>query len=71
MVLFCLVRTAPFVSADQSQQARVSQVIQDVRLMEAKLRFDRCTEPRMIKRAADLLDFNSVATISATHPSSR
>src|SRR4029077_11749693 len=36
IVLFCLVRAAPFVSADQSQQARVSQVIQDVRLMEAQ-----------------------------------
>jgi hypothetical protein len=36
LVLFCLVRAASFVSADQSQQARVSQVIQDVRLMKAQ-----------------------------------
>jgi hypothetical protein len=35
MVLFCLVGVAPFVTADQLQQAHVSQVIQDVRLMEA------------------------------------
>jgi hypothetical protein len=35
MVLFWLVAVAPFVSADQLQQAHVSQVIQDVRLMEA------------------------------------
>src|SRR2546421_5253188 len=36
IVLFWLVGAAPFVSAAQSQQARVSQVIQDVRLMEAQ-----------------------------------
>jgi hypothetical protein len=35
IVLFCLVGAAPFVTADQLQQARVSQIIQDVRLMEA------------------------------------
>ena len=35
MVLFWLVGVAPFVTADQRQQAHVSQVIQDVRLMEA------------------------------------
>jgi len=35
LVVFCLVSAARFVSADQAQQARVSQVIQDVRLMEA------------------------------------
>jgi len=34
MVLFWLVGVAPFVTADQLQQAHVSQVIQDVRLME-------------------------------------
>ena len=33
--LLSLVGAAPFVAADQLQQARVSQVIQDVRLMEA------------------------------------
>jgi hypothetical protein len=36
---------------------------QDVVLMDAKLRFERCTEPHMIKLAEDLLDINSVATI--------
>jgi hypothetical protein len=36
---------------------------QDVYLMDAKLRFERCTEPRMIKFAEKLLDINSVATI--------
>ncbi|HSS15368.1 MAG TPA: FecR family protein [Candidatus Dormibacteraeota bacterium] len=35
MILFWLVGVAPFVTADQLQQAHVSQVIQDVRLMEA------------------------------------
>ena len=35
IVLFCVVGTASFVAADQLQQAHVSQVIQDVRLMEA------------------------------------
>lgn len=36
---------------------------QDVYLMDAKLRFERCTEPSMIKKAEVLLDINSVATI--------
>jgi FecR protein len=36
IVLFWLVGAAPFVTADQLQQARVSQVIQDVRLLEAQ-----------------------------------
>jgi hypothetical protein len=36
IALFCLVGAAPFVTADQLQQARVSQVIQDVRLLEAQ-----------------------------------
>ncbi len=35
IVVFCLAGAARFVAADQLQQARVSQVIQDVRLMEA------------------------------------
>jgi hypothetical protein len=35
IVLFWFVGAAPFVTADQLQQARVSQIIQDVRLMEA------------------------------------
>jgi hypothetical protein len=36
IVVFWLVGAAPFVTADQLQQARVSQVIQDVRLLEAQ-----------------------------------
>src|SRR6266480_4743169 len=36
IVLFCVVGAPSFVAADQLQQARVSQVIQDVRLMEAQ-----------------------------------
>jgi hypothetical protein len=36
---------------------------QDVFLMDAKLRFERCLEPRMIKLAEALLDINSVATV--------
>ena len=36
LIFLCsLVGTAPFVAADQLQKARVSQVVQDVRLMEA------------------------------------
>ncbi len=36
IVLFWVISAAPFVTADQLQQARVSQVIQDVRLLEAQ-----------------------------------
>src|SRR6266511_2148654 len=36
IVLFWVISGAPFVTADQLQQARVSQVIQDVRLLEAQ-----------------------------------
>jgi hypothetical protein len=36
---------------------------QDVYLMDAKLRFERCMEPRKIKLAEELLDINSVATV--------
>src|SRR6266540_540710 len=36
IVLFWVVSAVPFVTADQLQQARVSQVIQDVRLLEAQ-----------------------------------
>ncbi len=35
IVLFWVISAAPFVTADQLQQAQVSQVIQDVRLLEA------------------------------------
>jgi len=41
---------------------------QDVVLMDARLRIERCMEPRMIKLARDLLDINSVATIPAPQP---
>ena len=34
IVLFCVVGAPSFVAADQLQQARVSQVIQDVRVLE-------------------------------------
>ncbi len=44
---------------------------QDVYLMDAKLRFERCTEPHMIDLAKKLLDVNSVATIPAAQPSPR
>jgi hypothetical protein len=40
---------------------------QDVYLMDAQLRFERCLEPRMIKLAEALLDINSVATINVPH----
>jgi hypothetical protein len=35
--------------------------------MDAKLRFERCLEPRMIKLAEALLDINSVATVNVPH----
>ena len=38
---------------------------QDVHLMDAKLRFERCMEPDMLKLAEKLLDIDSVATIAA------
>ena len=44
---------------------------QDVHLMDAKLRFERCTEPQMLKMAEQLLDIDSVATIAAPRPESR
>ena len=36
---------------------------QDVYLMDAQLRFERCHEPHMLKLAEELLDLESVATI--------
>lgn len=36
---------------------------QEIHLMEAKLRFERCTEPQDLKTAAELLDIDSVATV--------
>jgi hypothetical protein len=43
---------------------------QDVYLMDAKLRFERCTEPQMLQMAERLLDIDSVATMPR-HVSSR
>lgn len=43
---------------------------QEVDLMEAKLRFERCTEPAELKKAAELLDIDSVATVPL-HASNR
>jgi hypothetical protein len=37
---------------------------QDVHLMDVKLRFERCNEPQMLHLAEELLDLNSVATIT-------
>ena len=39
---------------------------QDVYLMNAKLRFERRTEPHMIKLAEELLDLETVATFAST-----
>ena len=61
--------TAAGVAADNRLRAVVwvgddgTVLRQDVFLMEAKLRFERCMEPRMVKLAEKLLDINSVATI--------
>jgi hypothetical protein len=44
---------------------------QDVFLMNAKLRFERCTEPQMIKLAEKLLDLEHVATMPVGQPSSQ
>jgi hypothetical protein len=44
---------------------------QDVYFMSVKLSFERCTEPRMIKLAENLLDINSVATIPVGETSPR
>jgi hypothetical protein len=32
--------------------------------MDARLRFERCTEPEMLKKAEKLLDIDSVATLA-------
>lgn len=44
---------------------------QDVKLMDLKLRFDRCTEPHMIRMAERLLKPDTVAHVPAPQPSSR
>ncbi|MFO0792146.1 MAG: hypothetical protein U0805_22035 [Pirellulales bacterium] len=43
---------------------------QELNLMAAKLRFERCTEPEMLEKAERLLDLDSVATVPQ-HASSR
>jgi len=40
---------------------------QDVHWIDAKLRFERCTEPHMLKLAEELLDLGSVATLTPPH----
>jgi hypothetical protein len=42
---------------------------QDMRLVDAKLRFERCTEPPMLKLAEKLLDLNTVATLATPNNS--
>jgi hypothetical protein len=42
---------------------------QEVHLMDAKLRFERCTEPGMLTFAERLLDVDSVATVPRHTPS--
>jgi hypothetical protein len=42
---------------------------QDVHLMDARLRFERCTEPKMLKHAEKLRDLNRVATLSPSNDS--
>lgn len=42
---------------------------QDLYLMETKLRFERRSEPHMLKRAEELLDIKSVATTATPHDS--
>ena len=41
---------------------------QDIYLMNAKLRFERCAQPEMIELAAELLDLDTVATLSTPQP---
>ena len=69
--------SAPGVAAENTLRAAVwvgdDGVVlrQDVYLMNAKLRFERCMEPAMIKKAEDLLDIDSVATVPVSHASSQ
>jgi hypothetical protein len=63
--------SAAGVAADNNRRAAIwvaddgTVLRQDIFLMDAKLRFERCTEPRMLKLAEQLLDIDSVATIAA------
>lgn len=43
---------------------------QDSHLMNATLRFERCQEPEMIKMAKEMLDLETVATLSTARPQS-
>jgi hypothetical protein len=58
------------VAADKSVRAVVwvsddgTVIRQDLHLMDAKLRFERCYEPHMLKMADKMLDLDSVATMS-------
>jgi len=69
--------SAPGVAVDNTLHAVVwvgddGEVLrQDVKLMDANLRFERCTEPEMLRMAARLLDIDSVATIAAPRSESR
>ena len=62
--------SAAGVAADNTRRAVVwvaddgTVLRQDIFLMDAKLRFERCTEPRMLKLAEELLDIDSVATMA-------
>jgi hypothetical protein len=42
---------------------------QDMHLMDARLRFERCTEPHMLEQAAELLDLDTVATLATPNDS--
>jgi hypothetical protein len=44
---------------------------QDIHLMNAKLRFVRCTEQPMIELASELLDLETVATLGSREPGSK
>jgi hypothetical protein len=41
---------------------------QDLHLMSAKLRFERCSEPSMIERAREMLDLETHATVAPSQP---
>ena len=69
--------SAAGVAADNNRRAVVwvgddgTVLRQDIILMDARLRFERCMEPGMIELAEKLLDIDSVATITAPRPESR
>jgi hypothetical protein len=67
--------SAPGVAASNTLRAEVwvaddgTVLRQDVKLMDLKLRFDRCTEPHMIKLAEELLQPNSARVFEPGHSS--